>query len=78
MQLQAMQWIGNKSDLDVYARKSTISYDFLVFSYSGVNLMTLDFISHQIGFIQKSFSYEIGFSPNIMKSTYAIAVKFPG
>lgn len=48
---------------------------FFCFSYSGVYLMTWQFISHLIDLIQKTFRCEVSVSPSISKSTYLITVK---
>lgn len=47
---------------------------FSCFSNSSLELVTSKFILRQIALIQKSFRCEMGFSPNIWKSTYTIEV----
>lgn len=57
-------------------KKRTVLIRFSCFSNSSLELVTSKFILRQIALIQKSFRCEMGFSPNIWKSTYTIEVKW--
>lgn len=59
-------------------RNKQFSYNILVYHIAALTPVTSQFISRQIGLIQKSFRFDIEFSANISKTMSAIAVKFSG
>lgn len=88
--LKLKQHNKQSSRKSTYKKKKTSAHlwikqckktDFIRFSCvsnSGFDLVESQFISRQIGLIQKSYRCQIRFFPNISKCTCAIAVKFSG